>query len=162
MSGEQSNIHGGGCLCGAVRFEIQGKPMFVHACHCTRCQQRSGSAFAVNLWIEESKVKMLSGELTNQGVLVDENGQSSESWSCASCGFGLFTCFHGAPAGSRFVRAGTLDEPAAFPPDVHIYTRSKQPWVTIPDDVPSFEGFYDLKETWPADSRQRLRDMMSN
>lgn len=149
----------GGCLCGEVRFEVHGRPMIVHACHCTRCQQRSGSAVAINLWIEEDRVQLLSGELERHGELVDENGNASESWRCAKCGFGLWTIYHSAPRGSLFVRAGCLDDPSEFPPDVHIFTRSKQPWITIPDDVPSFEQYYNFKETWSDESQQRFRDL---
>ena len=154
-----ASTHEGGCLCGDVRFEISGPPMIVHACHCTRCQRRSGSVVGVNLWIEESRVRVLSGEIAMHGKHADENGQTSEGWRCAKCGFGLWTIYHSAPKGSLFSRVGALDEPSTFPPDVHICTRSKQPWVTIPDDVPSFETYYDFKETWSADSRQRFKEL---
>lgn len=147
----------GGCLCGDTRFEVQGSPMIVHACHCTRCQRRCGSAFAVNLWIEKSHVEVLSGTPEKHGELVSDKGLKSESWSCAKCGFGLWTVYHAAGIGSLFVRAGTLDDPSAFPPDVHIFTSSKQPWVQIPDDVPSFENYYDFREVWSVESMQRFK-----
>jgi hypothetical protein len=60
----------------------------------------------------------------------------------------------------RFVRAGTLDDPSSIEPDVHIYTRSKLPWVTLPDSVPAFEEYYDTKALWPAASLERLRATM--
>ncbi|MGI9219690.1 MAG: GFA family protein [Woeseiaceae bacterium] len=149
----------GGCLCGDTRFEILGSPMIVHACHCTRCQRRFGSALAVNLWIEEDRINLLSGTPEKHGEVVSEKGLSSEGWACAKCGFGLWTVYHAALKGSLFLRAGTLDNPAAFPPDVHIYTRSKQPWVQIPDDVPSFEAYYDFRKTWSTDSQQRFKKL---
>ncbi len=150
-------IHEGGCLCGEVRIEIHGAPMIVHACHCTRCQQRTGSPLAVNLWIETERVIVLSGKPTQHGEVIDEYGNASESWSCGSCGYGLWTVYHAAPRGSLFVRAGLLDDPSVFPPDVHIFTRSKQPWITIPDDVPAFETYYDFRKTWSEASQQRYR-----
>lgn len=152
-------IHTGGCSCHAVRYELHGKPMIVHACHCTHCQRRTGSAFAVNLWIEHDKVVLRSGELVTQVAPGGESGQPHESWRCADCGTCVWSYFHRSPPGSRFVPAGTLDDPSAFAPDVHIFTRSKQSWVTIPDDVPSFEANYDFAETWSAESLGRLREM---
>jgi len=156
------SVQAGGCSCGAVRYEIRGKPMIVHACHCTDCQRRSGSAFAINLWIEQEKVVLQSGELLQREAPGGESGKPYDSWGCSDCGTALWGYFHKSPQGSRFVRAGTLDDPSAFAPDVHIFTRSKLPWVTIPDGVPSFEAFYDLRETWSADSLRRLGEMMEN
>jgi len=133
--------------------------MVVHACHCTRCQKRTGSPLAVNLWIEDSRVKLLAGEPTKQGESTDERGNRSSSWGCPSCGYALWTVYHAAPPGSLFVRAGSLDDPSAFQPDVHIFTRSKLPWISVPEDVPSFETYYDFKEIWPPESQQRFRKL---
>ena len=156
---KSNSTQAGGCSCGAVRYELHGEPMIVHACHCTDCQRRCGSAFAVNLWIESDNVVLQTGELLQQEGPGGESGEPFDSWSCSECGTALWDYFHKSPQGSLFVRAGTLDDPSAFAPDVHIYTRSKQPWVRIPDDVPTFEGFYDFKETWSADSLKRLGAM---
>lgn len=159
---KSDSTQAGGCRCGAVRYEIHGEPMIVHACHCTDCQCRSGSAFAVSLWIERDNVVLQSGDLIKWAAPAGESGQPFDSWSCSECGTALWGYFHKSPQGSRFVRAGTLDDPSAFAPDVHIFTRSKQPWVTIPDDVPSFEAFYDLRETWSAGSLKRLGEMRAD
>jgi hypothetical protein len=61
----------------------------------------------------------------------------------------------------HFVRAGTLDDPAAVAPDVHIYTRSKLPWVVLPESVPAFATYYDTKKLWPATSLERLEALMA-
>ncbi len=159
---KSDSIQAGGCSCGSVRYEIHGEPMIVHACHCTRCQRRSGSAFAINLWIEQDKVVLQSGELLQHQTPGGESRELHDSWSCSECGTTVWSYFHKSPQGSRFVRAGTLDDPSSFAPDVHIFTRSKQPWVTIPDDVPSFEAFYDLRETWSEDSLRRLGEMTAD
>lgn len=155
------DVQEGGCLCGAVRFQVLGPPMIVHACHCSLCQRRTGSAFAVNLWIESDHIRLLQGELERRSAPGIKPDEPSESWFCPVCGTCLWTRFHASPAKSRFLRAGTLDSPAEFSPDVHIFTSTKQAWVTIPDNVPAFEGFYDLKSTWPEASRKRLRAMIS-
>jgi hypothetical protein len=149
----------GGCLCGAVRFAITGPPMIVHACYCTRCQQRSGGPLAVNLWIEANRVALLAGEPANLGDNTDERCTESSNWGCPSCGYAVWTIYHSAPPGSLFVRAGSLDDPSAFPPDVHIFTRSRQPWLSTTDDKPSFEAYYDFREVWPQDSQQRFRNL---
>lgn len=60
----------------------------------------------------------------------------------------------------RFVRVGTLDEPSALPPDVHIFTRSKQPWISLPEDVPAFEIYYDTKTLWPSESLARRKAVL--
>jgi hypothetical protein len=73
---------------------------------------------------------------------------------CSACGTALWSEYGGIAA-LRFVRVGTLDEPSSVSPDVHIYTRSKLPWVQLPQGVPSFEAYYDSKQLWPAASLQR-------
>ena len=65
-----------------------------------------------------------------------------------------------AAATLRFVRVGTLDDPAALTPDVHIYVRSKLPWVALPDGVPAFEAYYDSRTLWPAASLERRRALL--
>ena len=82
-----------------------------------------------------------------------DDGGSQEIWRCPNCQVALFS--HYGRRDVDFVRAGTLDDPAAVAPDVHIYTRSKLPWVTLPDDLPAFEVYYDMKELWPAESLER-------
>jgi hypothetical protein len=135
--------------------------MIVHACHCTRCQRRTGAAFAINLWIESERVNLLAGEPVSRSAPGNDGNEESESWSCASCSTILWTRYGPATVKSWFVRAGVLDDSARFPPDVHIFTRSKLPWVTIPKDADTHDGFYDLKTTWPAESRKRLRALMT-
>ena len=147
----------GGCLCGDIRYEVNGSPMIVHACHCTRCQKRLGTAFAVNFWIESDRVQITSGNPEKSGAVDSEEGGSSEVWACGKCGSGLWTIYRAAGGNSLFVRAGTLDDPSAFPPDVHIYTSTKHSWVQIPDDVPSYEGYYNFRDVWPEKSQQRFR-----
>jgi hypothetical protein len=135
--------------------------MIVHACHCTICRRRTGSAFAVNLWIERERVHLLKGELNSCRTPGIEGNEASESWSCSNCSTTLWTQYGDSSAVSWFVRAGTLDEPGQFPPDVHIFTRSKLPWVTIPDNAAAHDDLFVLKTTWPAECRKRLRALMT-
>ena len=155
----KSNLTGG-CLCGAVRYELTAEPMIVHACHCQRCQKRTGAPYAVNVWIEESCVNVTQGDLACATVEGFEGGPPNEFWYCPKCTATIWTVYTASPKGSRFVPAGTLDDPAAVSPDVHIFTDSKRPWVPIPEDLPSFSGFYPFKEVWSDASRARLRALI--
>jgi hypothetical protein len=143
----------GGCSCGAVRYRLTSAPLFVHCCHCLNCQRQTGSAFVINLLIEADRV-----ELTGEPQPVDvprDDGSKQRIYRCPTCQVAVFSEY-GRP-GVRFVRAGTLDEPSTVAPDVHIYTRSKVPWLTIPDGVPAFDVYYDTKALWPAESLERAR-----
>jgi hypothetical protein len=143
----------GGCACGEVRYRLASDPLFVHCCHCLNCQRQTGSAFVINLLIEADRVDVVRGQ-PHQVSVPRDGGSTQEIWRCPTCEVALFSEY-----GRRdvfFVRAGTLDDPAAVEPDVHIYTRSKLPWVTLPDSVPAVDEYYDMKELWPAESLERV------
>jgi hypothetical protein len=152
-----SSVLEGGCACGACRYELSNEPMIVHACHCTDCRRSTGGPFAVNIWIEADNVVLISGEPRSVMLKGGESGKPCEVWYCGECGTSLWSRYHVSPGNCRWVRAGTLDDPAATRPDVHVWTRSKLPWIELPDNVPSHQTFYDLKETWSAESLARLR-----
>jgi hypothetical protein len=137
-----------------VRYRLASDPLFVHCCHCLDCQRQTGSAFVINLLIEADRVELVRGDPRRMSVPRD-SGEPQEIWRCPGCGVALFSEYGRSDV--RFVRAGTLDDTAAVAPDVHIYTRSKLPWVTLPDGVPAFEGEYDMRELWPAESLERVR-----
>jgi hypothetical protein len=144
----------GGCACGAVRYRLAAAPMFVHCCHCTSCQTETGSAFVINALIEAERVEIIKGAA--EPVLTpSESGRGQQIWRCPSCRVALWSNYGGARDAIRFVRVGTLDDPAALSPDIHIYTRSKLPWVRLPDDVPAVEAYYDSARLWPPDSLAR-------
>jgi hypothetical protein len=143
----------GGCACGAVRYRLASDPLFVHCCHCLNCQRQTGSAFVVNLLIETDRVELLAGEPQPVDVPRDD-GSTQRIFRCPTCQIAVFSQYR-HPA-VRFVRAGTLDDPASVTPDVHIYTRSKLPWIALPDSVPAFEEYYDTNALWPAASLERL------
>ena len=145
----------GGCACGAVRYELTSAPMFVHCCHCLDCQRQTGSAFVINRLIETDRIRMLQGEPVSVRVPTD-SGRPHDIYRCPTCHVALWSDYGGRPY-LRFVRIGTLDAPHAIRPDVHIFTRSKVPWVSLPPDVPAFDVFYDLKALWPAQAQDRRR-----
>ena len=146
----------GGCACGAMRYRLAEAPLIVHACHCHDCQRLSGSAFVVNIWIERRFVEASAAPLRSV-LLTAGSGKPHEVFSCAQCGTALWSKYHAAPGDTVLLRAGTLDHPEAARPDVHIFTRSKMPWLDLPAGTPAFESFYRLAEFWPEASRERLR-----
>jgi hypothetical protein len=127
--------------------------MFVHCCHCLNCQRQTGSAFVLNAIIETDRVELLAAHPLPVAVPTD-SGLPHRIFRCPSCQTALFSEYGGRVA-LRFVRVGTLDDPTALRPDVHIFTRSKLPWLRLPDDVPAFEVYYDPKTLWPAESLAR-------
>ena len=145
----------GGCACGTVRYRLGSPPMFVHCCHCRDCQRQTGSAFALNALIEADRVLLLSGNAEPIAV-PPPSGKPHEIYRCSSCRVALWSIYGGVQK-LRFVRVGTLDDAAALKPDVHIYVRSKLPWVTLPENVPAFDSYYDSRKLWPAESLQRRR-----
>jgi hypothetical protein len=142
----------GGCSCGAVRYRLTSGPMFVHCCHCLNCQRQTGSAFVINLLIEADRVEV-TGDVEAVDVPRDD-GSKQRIYRCPECRIAVFSEY-GRPE-VRFVRGGTLDDPSTVAPDVHIYTRSKLPWITLPQGVPAVEVYYDRHELWPAESLERL------
>jgi hypothetical protein len=148
----------GGCACGAVRYRLGDAPMFVHCCHCRDCQRQTGSAFVINALIETGRVALLSGQPQPVRMPTD-SGRPHHIFRCPACGTAVWSEYGGLAA-LRFVRVGTLDDPSALAPDVHIYTRSKVPWVRLPEGVPAFEAYYDSRKLWPAASLERRRAIL--
>jgi hypothetical protein len=143
----------GGCACGAVRYRLASAPMFTHCCHCRDCQRQTGSAFVINALIETDRIDILSGQPEPTPVPTDSGGPH-DVYRCPSCHTALWSDYGRRPW-LRFVRVGTLDYAAAIAPDVHIFTRSRLPWVTLPAGAPAFEIYYDMQALWPAASLQR-------
>jgi hypothetical protein len=143
----------GGCACGAVRYRLTSDPLFVHCCHCLNCQRQTGSAFVINALIETDRVEVLAGEPQPVDVPRDD-GSMQTIWRCPTCQVAVYSKYTSPRV--RFVRGGTLDDPSSIEPDVHIFTKSKVPWVELPDGVPAFDVFYDRQKLWPAASRERV------
>ncbi len=144
----------GGCTCRSVRYRMTAPPMFVHCCHCRWCQRETGSAFVLNALIEADRIELLSGRV---GVIdtPSESGRGQKIHRCQDCKIALWSNYAGAGDSIHFVRVGTLDEPDRFPPDIHIFTSSKQPWVMLPSDVPAVSEFYRFKDYWTKERIER-------
>jgi len=141
-----------------VRYRLTSAPMFVHCCHCRDCQRQTGSAFVINALIETDRIALLSGDPASLAVPTD-SGRPHQIHRCRACQTALWSDYGGRPA-LRFVRVGTLDDPTELTPDVHIYTRSKLPWVQLPATVPAYEVYYDTQALWPPASLERRRAIL--
>jgi hypothetical protein len=130
--------------------------MFVHCCHCTSCQTETGSAFAINALIESDQVETLSGA-TRPLMTPSESGRGQQVWRCPQCEVVLWSNYGGANDILRFVRVGTLDKPGEVEPNIHIYTRSKLPWVCLPEGALAVEAYYESGQVWPAESLGRRK-----
>lgn len=151
-----ADTHEGCCTCRAVRFRLTSAPLFVHGCHCRWCQRETGSAFAINAMIETDRVQLL-GEAPELVATPSASGRGQKIARCRHCRVAVWSHYAGAGDAVAFVRVGTLLEPDRLPPDIHIFTASKQPWVQLPADKPAVPEFYELREHWPPASLERRR-----
>jgi hypothetical protein len=147
-----SRTHDGGCSCGEIRYRLTSEPLFIHCCHCLNCQRQTGSAFVINLLIEDDRVELL-GRPPQAVDVPRDDGSAQRIFRCPSCQVAVFSQY--SRSGVYFVRGGTLDEPRDVQPDVHIYTRSKVGWVVLPPSVPAFHAYYDMDALWPTASLER-------
>lgn len=154
MTNDQDFPLEGGCTCKAIRYRMMTRPMFVHCCHCRWCQRETGASFALNAMIEADRVVVLSGapEIVNTPSI---SGKGQKISRCPTCRIAVWSNYAGAGAAVHFVRVGTLDRPDALPPDIHIFTASKQPWVVLPEGTPAVAEYYDAPDYWPAESLAR-------
>jgi len=149
----------GGCTCGAVRYRMTSAPLFVNCCHCRWCQRETGASYAINAMIEADRVIVLQG-VPEVVVTPSNSGKGQKITRCPTCRVALWSNYAGAGDAVRFVRVGTLDDPDRLPPDIHIFTASKQPWVVLPAGVPAVEEYYDRTEHWPKESLERRRVLL--
>lgn len=149
----------GGCDCGQLRYRMLTPPLFVHCCHCRWCQRGSGAAFALNAMIESDRVALLHGEPERVDTPT-ASGAGQQIARCPACRTALWSHYAGAGALIAFVRVGTLDTPDALPPDIHIFTSTRQPWIVLPPGTPAVPEYYDRDLYWPADSLSRRAQLL--
>ena len=145
----------GACTCRFVRYRLLLPPLIVHCCHCRWCQRESGAAFAQNALIEADRVQLLDGDV-EVITTPSQSGQGQKIARCPKCHIAVWSNYHQGGDAIRFIRVGTLDEPDRFPPDIHIYTASKQPWVVIPPGAVAVAELYSVRELWPKESLERM------
>lgn len=150
----------GGCTCGFVRYRMRSRPLFVHCCHCRWCQRESGSAFVMNAMLETERMEHLQGEV-DVVVTPTLSGKGQKIIRCPRCRIAVWSHYAGGGDRVCFVRVGTLDEPGRLPPDIHIFTTSKQPWVVLPSGVSVVADYYDPDSHWPPESLVRRAAMLA-
>ena len=148
----------GGCTCGDVRYRLTRSPIIVHGCHCRWCQRETGTAFALNAMIETDCVTLLSGK-PEQVDTPSNSGKGQKIVRCPSCHIAVWSHYAGAGELLSFIRVGTLDNPDVLPPDIHIYTASKQPWVILSSATPAFEEYYRRSEQLSPAMLERLSNL---
>jgi hypothetical protein len=152
----------GSCFCGRVRYRLTRAPMFVHCCHCRDCQKQTGGAFAINALIERSCLELAAGSPEPVRVTMQtESGRPHDIYRCAACETALWSDY-GRRGVMIFLRVATLDRARDLAPDVHIFTRSKLPWVGLPPDARRFDAYYDMQQEWPAESLARRRAILGD
>lgn len=136
----------GGCLCGAVRYVTHGDPMLVTVCHCTWCQRRTGSAFAVGPVFKREQIDIVGGSLGHYRCSSDESGRWLETDFCPACGTNIGFTLEWRPD-ARVINAGTFDDPGWISPDEHqfryIFLRSAQRWSEVPGGARVHQGLFD-------------------
>lgn len=148
----------GGCTCGQIRYRVEAAPFITHACHCTFCQRQTGGPHVINALIEAGNVTVLQGEVETL-TLPTGSGAGQVVARCPECRIAVWSNYlvTGFDEHLLFLRVGTLDDAARIPPDIHIYTASKQPWYLIPPDHMAVAEDYDNKEVWSAENIARIR-----
>lgn len=127
----------GGCLCAKIRYEIAEMPRVVYTCHCVDCQRLTSSAFWMAIVITDGTFCLIGIEPRPIQSVAD-SGRVKVRWVCPECG--SWVCSLSSPDnGLRRVRSGKLDDISWLRPTMHFWTRSKQPWVTLPDTDQMFE-----------------------
>jgi hypothetical protein len=149
--------HHGRCACGEIRYRMNSEPMIVHACHCTECQRLSGGPFAINALVEADHIQLLAGEPVPVPVK-GTSGRPQTILRCPKCHVALWSHYPGAGPAIAFVRVGTLEEPGRLPPDIHIYTSTKLPWLELPPGARAVDEYYAPAEVWSPESRYRFSE----
>lgn len=152
--------HDGDCTCGQVRFRMISSPLVVHCCHCSWCQRESGASFALNALIESDRLEVLKGGLARI-ELPSNSGKGQILVKCPECLVTLWSHYAGMGEHMSFVRVGTLDDPTALPPDVHIFTNTKQPWITLDDGKPVMAEYYRKADVWRPDAIKRFEALVT-
>lgn len=152
----------GGCTCSHVRYKVLAKPLIVNCCHCHECQRLTGSAYAINYVVETSNIVLENQENKPIGVRTPStSGKGQLIMRCPKCQVALWSYYGGMGPVVAFLRAGTVDlqlQDRALP-DVHIFTKSKAPWVELSKDAQAYAEFYRLEDHWSEEALARREAM---
>ena len=156
---EMTKINGN-CSCGAIQYQLTSSPMFVHCCHCSWCQRETGSAFAINALIESAHISLLKG--VPEKINTPSNSGSGQIINrCPSCKTAVWSHYGAAQEKVCFVRVGTLENPNSCPPDIHIFTSTKQKWLQLDNSIPVMTEYYQRSKFWPEGSIIRYKKVLN-
>ena len=127
----------GGCLCGAVKYEVTGEPVRVAQCHCDDCRRATGSAFATNVFVKEEDITVLQGE-TNSFQHTADSGSTMTKEFCGNCGSQLFGSGSGTP-GIKNIKIGSIDDVGDIKPQIEVFTSKSLPYTPPLDFTEKFE-----------------------
>ncbi len=148
---QMSHFSTGRCECEELHYKLRAAPLFTHACHCLDCQRRTGSAFSMTTFVLRADVIITHGQ-----TLAKRASPRSTVYSCSKCRTVIYIASTAFPL-TVILKQGTLHDPSVATPQAHIWVRRKQPWLTLPEDVPQFEEQYDRETTWPTASLARIK-----
>lgn len=129
--------HDGGCLCGAIRYRLEAEPLTLYACHCTDCQRHTAAAYGLSMPVPREALHVLRGEPARYEAQL-EGGRVWHGCFCGRCATRLWSEPQRMPQLAN-LRPGTLDDTRWLSPVAHIWTRSAQPGVVIPEGVLRYE-----------------------
>ena len=127
----------GGCLCGAVRYEVNGDLVRVAQCHCDDCRRATGSAFATNVFVKEEDLKVLQGE-TNTFQHSADSGSTMTKEFCGKCGSQLFG-YGSSAAGVKNIKIGSIDDVGDIKPQIEVFTSKSLPYTPPLDFTEKFQ-----------------------
>lgn len=126
----------GGCGCGAIRYRARDAGLLPYACHCTGCQTRQGSSFALNQQVAADDLEIDGATIS--GTVLALSGARVTHHACTFCLTRIYTVNERRPEWPS-LRAGTRDDSAGLVPTFHVWVRHKQPWIVLPADAIAFE-----------------------
>jgi hypothetical protein len=134
-----TQLRTGGCLCGAVRYEAGGEPLFSLQCHCRDCQRASGAAHVSAVRLPSAEFRITQGAPKTYVAKSDAGNDISRVF-CGECGTPLYVQVSTRPD-IVGLRVTTFDDPSWFKPDANIFTKSAQPWDHFDPAVPAFDTY---------------------
>jgi hypothetical protein len=127
----------GGCVCGAIRYEVNAEPIMMFNCHCRDCQRTTGSAFTPVVYVPANAFKITKGSPHYYSTQSEMAGHNKRGF-CPECGSRLFG---GASETGQGIAASSLDDPSLFKPQVHMWASDAQPWDSMDSTLPKFEKY---------------------
>jgi hypothetical protein len=139
----------GGCQCGAIRYRCTARPYVQYTCHCRACQRLTSSAFATAIQVPAEAFSIEEGNVATRERIADSGNRLTTAF-CPSCGSALYSANAARPR-LRSIYVGTLDSAADVEVSAHIWTKTRLPWVLIPEGHRVFSEAGDWRPDYAED-----------